>query len=222
MDTSWQSFAGDPPLDFDFTDDPAIQLGSGHELLIYDFDKDGVTDYTAGMLGARVLDVYGVFGDTAPHDYVPGAINTTLMEPLDPEGNYLGIMTDVNGHGTAVAGLIASKGDATYRIYNDTRTYSITGTAPGASILPVKALWYGSIEYGWMWAAGMDNDGTGWTYSGERRAHIISNSWGIPAFPVLEEAPGADYLSLLSDILTIPGSLDDRYPGTLMVSQRRQ
>ena len=218
MDTSWEDYTGHDSLDLDFTNDSPIRVGSGNEMLVYDADADGLADYSAGMLGARVLDVYGVFGETTPEGYVPGAANTTLLDPVDADGNYVGIMTDINGHGTAVAGLIAAQGEQTYRIYNDSRTYTMPGVAPGASILPVKALWYGSTEYGWMWAAGMDNDGSGWTYSGERRAHIISNSWGVPAFPLLEEAPGYDYISLLSDVLSVPGSLDSRYPGTLMVS----
>ena len=218
MGTSWQDHAGHDSLDLDFTDDTPITMGSGNELLVYDADDDGMADYSAGMLGARVLDVYGVFGEETPEGYVPGAVNTTLLEPVDADGRYVGIMTDISGHGTAVAGLIAAQGEHTYRIYNDSRTYAISGVAPGATILPVKALWYGSTEYGWMWAAGMDNDGSGWAYSGERRAHIISNSWGVPTFPLLEAAPGYDYLSLLSDVLSVPGSLDGRYPGTLMVS----
>lgn len=218
MATAWQDHAGELQLDFDFTDDVSIRMGNGNEILAYDADGDGLYDYSAGMLGARVLDVYGVFGETTPDDYVTGAANATLLDAVDPEGNYIGIMTDMHGHGTATAGLAAARGEHTYNIYNNSESYTIPGTAPGATILPVKALWYGSTEYGWLWAAGMDNDGTGWGWSGERRAHVISNSWGVPIFPLTGTAPGYDYLSLLSNILSVPGSLDDRYPGVLMVS----
>lgn len=225
MSTSWEDFAGPadpngpPNFDFDFTDETPIMLGNGNEQLLYDFDDDGYNDYSAGMLGARVLDIYGAISNgTAPPDYIPGALNTTLLEPIDTDGNYIGIMTDAGYHGTAVSGVIASTGETSFDIYNDTDTYNIPGVAPDAKILPVKALWYGSVEYGWLWAAGMDNDGDGWTYSGDNRADIISNSWGVPTFPSVEEAPGYDQLSTLSNALATPGAMHQNHPGVLMVS----
>ena len=35
-------------------------LGSGKEFLVYDSNNDGKNDYSAGTIGAQVLDVYGV------------------------------------------------------------------------------------------------------------------------------------------------------------------
>ena len=50
-------------------------LGNGNEQLLYDFDDDGYNDYSAGMLGARVLDIYGAISNgTAPPDYITGCI----------------------------------------------------------------------------------------------------------------------------------------------------
>lgn len=225
LSTSWADFvsAADPDadvtFDFDFTDETPVMLGAGNEILLYDYDDDGYNEYSAGALGARVLDVYGVISNsTTPDDYMVGAVNATLLEPLDPAGNYLGMMTDAGSHGTSVAGVIVSKGEQSYSIYNGTNTYSVQGVAPDSSILPIKALWYGSVEYGWLWAAGMENDGTGWTYSGGSRAHILSNSWGIPTFPSLGYAPGHDDLSVLSNVLATPGSLHRNYPGVVVVS----
>ena len=34
-------------------------LGSGKEFLVFDSNNDGKNDYSAGTIGARVLDVYG-------------------------------------------------------------------------------------------------------------------------------------------------------------------
>ena len=226
MSTSWEDYTRFdleedqlPSYDFDFTDEKVITLGSGNEMLLYDHDNDNVPDYSAGMVGARVLDVYGAISNaTTPEGYVAGMVNATLLEPVDPKGNYLGLMTDFHGHGTAVSGTIVSKGEYQYNIYNDSSTYTISGMAPDAKILPVKGLWYGSVEYGWLWAAGMDNDGTGWTYSGSPRAHISTNSWGVPTFPNTQMAPGYDELSLLSNMLVTPGSIHDNYPGMVMIS----
>lgn len=226
MSTSWEDYTRfdlppgqDPDYDFDFTDEQPIVLGSGNEMLVYDADGDGVPDYSAGMVGARVLDVYGTFSNmTTPDNYALGAVNGTLLLPLDPDGDYLGIMFDSGRHGTAVAGTIVSKGEMTYDIYNDTARYTIPGVAPDAKILPVKMLWLGAVQYGWLWAAGMDNDGDGWSYSGDTRADILSNSWGVPRFPLMGTVPGYDDLSTLANVLATPVSLHNNYPGVVVVN----
>ena len=54
--------------------------------------------------------------------------------------------------------------------------------------------------------------------SGDTRADIISNSWGVSTFPNFEYAPGFDLLSLVMTTLSIPGSFAEDYPGVLMIS----
>ena len=127
-------------------------------------------------------------------------------------------MTDPQGHGTASAGTIISKGLQEYDIYNNTKKFSIKGIAPNAEIIPVKALWFGDILYAWLWSAGFDNEDIEWKFSGNVRSDIISNSWGVSTFPNFEYAPGFDMLSLVMTTLTIPGSLHDEFPGVLMIS----
>lgn len=226
MSSSWGDFYSyelpdgvSPVLDFDFTDETPILLGNGNEMFIYDSDKDGTADYSAGMAGAHVLDVYGVISNTTlPEGYVAGAINATLLEPLDPSGDYLGVMFDIFGHGTAVSSMIASQGERTYDIYNNSGSYTISGVAPDARILPISGLWVGNIEYGWLWAAGMDNDGDGWHYTGKPRADIITNSWGIPIFRIADQAHGFDWVSGLANVLATPSSIHSAYPGTVMIT----
>jgi len=223
MSTSWQDFTntsqnGNPDYDFDFTDDVHHVIGDGNEFLLYDFDDDGRFDYSAGTLGARVLDIYGVINNESKIDENFGAINGTLLPPLDKKGEFFGVMTDVQGHGTASAGTIVSKGLLEYDIYNDTKKFHIKGIAPDAKIIPVKALWFGDILYGWLWSAGFNNDDIEWNFSGETRADIISNSWGVSTFPNFEYAPGFDLLSLVMTTLSLPGSFAEDYPGVLMVS----
>ncbi len=225
MSTSWEDYtrfdlpAGQRPnYDFDFTDEKPVILGSGNEFLVYDSNGDGRIDYSAGAVGARVLDVYGVIKNTTLIDDDILAVNGTLLEPLDPNGNYFGVMTDFDGHGTASSATIVSKGENTYDIYDNEDSYSLTGVAPGAKILPVKALWFGDAVYAWLWSAGFDNDSQEWTFSGHPRADIISNSWGISTFPNLGSAPGMDILSLILSVLAVPHSIDDDYPGVIMVA----
>ena len=222
MSTSWMDFTkkeqSRPDYDFDFTDETPITIGSGNEFMVYDSDDDGVNDYSAGTVGARVVDIYGVISDKAEIDDKIGAVNGTLLPAMDKNGNYFGVMNDFYGHGTATSATIASKGKMQYDIYNDTKKSTILGIAPDVSILPVKSLWFGDVFYGWMWTAGFENEESKWVYTGEPKTDIISNSWGVSNFPSLEYAPGLDISSHILNALVIPQSLHQNYTGTTIIS----
>ena len=144
MSTSWEDYTRfdlprgqKPNYDFDFTDEKPIILGGKNEFLLYDHNKDGKNDYSAGTVGARVLDVYGaIYKKSSTIDPTLKAVNGTLLPPMDINGTFFGIMTDFMGHGTSSAASIVSKGIVEYDIYNDTRKYTITGVAPDATIVP--------------------------------------------------------------------------------------
>ncbi len=223
MSDSWKDYTkfdsfNTPKYDFDFTDESPITLGKGNENLVYDSNHDGNPDYGAGTVGAHVLDVYGVIAKPSLVDKKLGAINGTLLPPLDPHGNFFGVMYDFGGHGTGTAGSITSTGKQSYDIYANSTKYHIRGVAPGAKIVPIKALWLGDAIYGWLWAAGFDQVKNQWKYTGDTRVDIISNSWGISTFPALQSVPGLDVQSLLLGALSVPHSLDVNYPGVLIVS----
>ena len=226
MSTSWKDYTRfdlkrgqTPNYDFDFTDETPIKLGDGKEFLVYDFNNDGKLDYSAGTVGAQILDIYGVISQNkSAIDDILKATNGTLLPGLDPAGNFFGVMSDFVGHGTSAAASISSKGTQQYDIYNNTKKYTLPGVATGAKIIPIKALWFGDTVYGWLWAAGFDNKNNTWSFSGKPRADIISNSWGISNFPSLKTSPGVDILSLISNVLSVPQSVDERYPGVTIVS----
>ena len=223
MSTSWQDFTKNsndkkPEFDFDFTDDVHHVIGDGNEFLVYDYNDDGEYDYSVGTLGAQILDIYGVIHNKSSIDETFGAINGTLLPPINRDGQFFGVMTDVQGHGTSSAATIISKGVNQYDIYNNTQKFTITGIAPDAKIIPVKALWFGDILYAWLWSAGFDNSDVEWKFTGDTRADIISNSWGVSTFPNFEYAPGYDLLSLVMTTLTLPNSFSDDYPGVIMIS----
>ncbi|TSA17962.1 MAG: peptidase S8 [Nitrosopumilales archaeon] len=225
MSDSWKDFTrfdlslgSLPQYDYDFTDETPITLGNGKEFLVYDSNNDGKLDYSAGTVGAQVLDVYGVIGKSPMIDKKIGATNGTLLAPIDTKGNYLGVMYDFQGHGTSTAASITSKGTEKYDIYGNTTKYSLRGVAPGAKIVPIKALWFGDAVYGWLWAAGFNQEKNAWVFNGKPRVDILSNSWGISTFPILQSVPGLDIQSLLLSALEVPGSLDKNYPGILVVS----
>lgn len=226
LSTSWEDYTRfdlksgeEPNYDFDFTDEKPIVLGSGNEFLLYDSNDDGKNDYSAGTVGAQVLDVYGVITNSSTNiDDSIKSVNGTLLPSLDPSGEFFGLMTDFIGHGTSSAASITSQGQETYDIYNNTKKYSITGVAPDAKIIPVKALWFGDTVYGWLWSAGFENIDQTWEFSGKPRVDIISNSWGVSTFPSFQSSPGMDILSLILSILVTPQSLDDQYPGVTIIS----
>ncbi len=225
MSDSWKDFTrfdlslgSAPQYDYDFTDETPITLGNGKEFLVYGSNNDGKLDYSAGTVGARVLDVYGVIAKSPMIDKKIGATNGTLLVPIDTKGNYFGVMYDFQGHGTSTAASIASKGIEKYDIYGNTTKYSLRGVAPGAKIVPIKALWFGDAVYGWLWAAGFNQEKNAWVFDGKPRVDILSNSWGISTFPILQSVPGLDIQSLLLSALEVPGSLDKNYPGILVVS----
>lgn len=225
MSTSWIDFTRfeskdnkPPKYDFDFTDENPITLGNGKEFFLYDSDKDGKFDYSSGTLGARVLDIYGVIKKPSLVEPTIRATNGTLLFPIDPEGNYIGVMYDFLGHGTSSAASITSKGIEKYEIYGNSTKYSLKGVAPGAKIVPIKALWFGDSVYAWLWASGFHQENSNWIFEGKPRVDIISNSWGVSNFPTLQSVPGLDVLSLILSALTVPGSIDENYPGVLIVS----
>ncbi|MDH3853305.1 MAG: S8 family serine peptidase, partial [Nitrosopumilus sp.] len=226
LSTSWEDYtrfdlkSGEKAnYDFDFTDEKPIVLGSGNEFLVYDSNNDGKNDYSAGTFGAQVLDVYGVIKNNFTEiDNSLNAVNGTLLPALDPDGEFFGLMTDFMGHGTSSAASITSRGQQTYDIYNNSKRYSITGVAPDAKIVPVKALWFGDTVYGWLWSAGFENNDHDWKFSGKPRVDIISNSWGVSNFPSFKASPGMDVLSLILSVLATPHSLDDDYPGVTIIS----
>ncbi|KFM20633.1 Extracellular subtilisin-like protease protein [Marine Group I thaumarchaeote SCGC AAA799-D07] len=222
MSTAWKDFTKedgiDPDYDFDFTDETPIVIGTGKEFLLYDYDDDGSNDYSVGTVGARVVDVHGVFSNKAELDDQLQVVNGTLLPAMDKDGMFFGMMTDFAGHGTASSSTIVSKGIMKYDIYNDTKKYSIKGIAPDAKILPIKALWFGDVFYGWMWAAGFENENDKWVYTEKPKADIISNSWGVSSFPSLGYAPGLDISSNILNALVIPQSLHENYTGITFVS----
>jgi hypothetical protein len=226
MSTSWEDYTRfdlkkgqKPKYDFDFTDETPIKLGGGNEFLVYDSNKDGKLDYSAGTVGAQVVDVYGIISQNKSEiDKILKATNGTLLPGLDSAGNFFGVMSDFVGHGTSAAASISSKGVQKYDIYNNTKKYTLPGVATGAKIIPIKALWFGDTVYGWLWAAGFDNKNSTWIFSGKPRVDIISNSWGISNFPSLKTSPGIDILSLITSVLSVPQSVDQRYPGVTIIS----
>ncbi len=208
-----------PNYDFDFTDEKPIVLGSGKEFLVYDSDQDGKNDYSAGTFGVQVFDVYGVIRNNSTDiDDTLKAINGTLLPSLDSDGEFFGLMTDFNGHGTSSAASITSRGQETYDIYNNSKKYSITGVAPDAKIIPVKALWFDDTVYSWLWSAGFENKDHNWKFSGMPRVDMISNSWEVYTFPSFNASSGMDVLSLVLTALATPNSLDDDYPGVTIIS----
>jgi len=195
-----------------FTDDP-----------YYDYNGDRVTSYsdypyTIGTLGGFFFDFWHYF--TYPGHVMPG---------WSLEGKYLSIFYDFYGHGTSVSGVLASRGKVAYYIPGyGYRT--LPGIAPNATIIGIKGLWTGDVELGMLWAAGFDlhvgskvekapgiyDYNVTFVYTGQKRADIISNSWGISAQWYDRFGFGFDMESMLENGLTLPGFLNSTYPGIII------
>ncbi|MBI2649377.1 MAG: hypothetical protein HYW93_06985, partial [Thaumarchaeota archaeon] len=145
--------------DQSFWGKPAHRIGDGSEAIASDFNGDGMPDISAGMIGARTLDVFGaITSGKSNFDFDIGALNGTLLAPMDPNGNYVGVMYDFQGHGTQTAANIASRGTNSYDVYANGTKYRLEGVAPGSQVIAVKGIYIGDIFYGWMWTSGFDYD----------------------------------------------------------------
>jgi len=178
-----------------------------NRIIAPDYDGNGFPDVSLGVAGGFFYDFFWHF--SYPAEIHPG---------WDKQGRWLSIFYDFDGHGTAAASAAAGRGVVGYNI-TGLGVVRLRGMAPGAGVLGVKALWEGNVEVGMLWAAGFDVDpATGQFYfTGSRRADVISNSWGISYFGYDVGAFGADFESAFVAGLSLPGFLDPRYPGVLII-----
>jgi hypothetical protein len=204
------------PPEYSFADETPI-TAKGLTVAARDFTGDGINDLSAGSLG-YFLDVWEASPDAADRRLV--------LKPIDTAGNYTVFVNDWFGHGTYCAGSAGGR-DSGHLLAG-------SGIAPGAKIMGIDALWIGDIIEAELWAAGFDLipgtegwsnliPGYGtvwgtWNYTGNHKADIISNSWGLSEWaPGLQGLYWYDLLTILEDALMVPGYLDPNYPGTVVV-----
>ncbi len=189
-------------------DEEAYRLGFGTDILARDFTGDGVADFSVGAL-SYLVDIDGVMG-------VPFAV----LPPIDPNGNFINVFFDFDGHGTFTASSAVSRGIVQRDLYRNASRYSLSGVAPEASVMGLKVLWLGDTLFAFYWAAGFDWDSTAteFRYTGQHKADIVSNSWSISNWVRnLGAGPSFDYEGMFEQAFAIPGYLDPQYPGTVIV-----
>ncbi|HPC27314.1 MAG TPA: S8 family serine peptidase [Candidatus Methanomethylicus sp.] len=207
--------------DYSFSDEAALTV-DGNLVAARDFTHDKILDISAGSLG-RFLDVWGV----SPNACDRGGV----LLPIDPAGNYASFIVDLDGHGTMCANTAAARNVT--QATGVSNPYWFPGVAPGASIMSITSLTMSDIIEGELWACGFDllpvnlasrdveSYGTVyglWTYTGEHKADIVSNSWGISeSMRDLYGYPWYSIICCLQDCLSIPGYIDPSYPGTLFL-----
>lgn len=202
----YDSLVIDLNFDGDFTNDPVITY-YGDRIISKDYDGDGLPDISLGVAGGFFYDFWWWF--SYPAEFHPG---------WDKSGRYISIFYDFYGHGTQCASAAAGRGKLSIYIPGFGNV-TLPGIARGASIIGIKALWVGNTEVGMLWAAGFDIDPyTGrFYYTGNKRADIISNSWGISTFTYDIAGFGYDFESMFINGLSIPGFLSPDYPGILII-----
>ena len=189
--------------DFSFADEEPASYGN--EVIARDFTGDGVNDFSAGALAGYLYDWLGLFtgqflgnpGWITGYDYM-GAI----LPGLDPNGNYITLIYDVYGHGTAVAGVIASKGKVEYNLGYITTT--MPGIAPGAKIASNMGFLINVFVSQFFFAGfepSQDNPAV-WVYTGhEAQVDVINNSWGNSFLLVRGFLTGVDDYSMIEDYI---------------------
>ncbi|MEM4311817.1 MAG: S8 family serine peptidase [Nitrososphaerales archaeon] len=190
--------------DYNFTNDPLVYY-KGDRIISLDLNGDGFPELSGGVVGGFFYDVIRSF-----------SFPPKILAGWDRKGNYLSIFYDFIGHGTTVAGIIASDGKTKINI-EPFGNVSLPGIAPSSKIVGIKALWLGNVEIGMLWAAGFEIRGGALYYTGQPKADIINNSWGTP-FPLYDIfGPSYDLQSMLVNGLMVPKYLDPNFPGILIV-----
>jgi len=187
-------------LDWSFADESPCRLGL--EAAARDFTRDGVPDFSLGLIGGYFHDFWNVIHPSP----LEGSVGVGgVYEGLDLNGNFLCLMYDFMGHGTCTAASVASRGVRKYDVYGNGTLRELKGIAPEAEIIAVKALWLGDIPSGWYWSSGLDYNSTTleWEFTGKHKADVNSNSWGFVGWPVLGYGSGYDIVSLLEDLLVV-------------------
>jgi subtilisin family serine protease len=214
FDWWWWNFT--TVYDASFSDEIAL-TPTGRTIAARDFTGDGIYDISAGSLG-YFLDIWSV----SPNADDRGLV----LEPIDQSGNYAVFVNDWWGHGTLCASSVGGRD----------KGHPLTGPgiAPEVKIMGIVALWIGDIIEAELWAAGFDLipgtegwsgllPGYGWlwgtwNYTGNHKADVISNSWGISDWISSRTGlPWYDMLTIIEDALMIPSYLDPDYPGTVVV-----
>lgn len=199
-ETSWNLTAeyngltGGPNADWNFTNNLADphRWGDGTEVLATDFDEDGVNDFSIGCL-ANTNDIFDV-------------VNGALVRGIDPTGAGFAFMNDPDGHGTSTAAAAASRGVTDYDVYGNGTIFKLPGIAPGADLMAIRSF----NPYGWLWGSGWDpipgeepnQNFLNWSYTGNHKADLLSNSWGWIGFEINDFVWGYDWWSWYIDYLT--------------------
>ncbi len=210
-----------PLIDYSIADEEPHRWGDGSEVLARDFNGDGIPDISMGSL-SWVADLSRPGGE----GYIPGlgAVDTDNSEALGlgpANWSLVGVQWAREGyHGTCVAGSAAGTGVHEFYLtgFESDKT-RIPGVAPGATLMAVNAWSTGQMIMGWFWAAGLEvnSTGTGYNYVPWHHADIISNSWGVSNFLSEGVAPSWSPYTAIADLLSIPGYLNESYPGTMLV-----
>ncbi|MFX1283902.1 MAG: S8 family serine peptidase [Promethearchaeota archaeon] len=194
LTAKWNELSAGPIADWDFTnnlDDPH-RWGDGTEVLATDFDKDGINDFSLGCL-ANTYDIF---------DIMTGG----LVRGINDTGVGFAFINDYDGHGTSTAASAAGRGIIDYDVYGNGTMYKLPGIAPAAEVMAIRNI----VPWGWLWGTGWDPivsqepnlNFLNWTYTGNHKADILSNSWGWIGFETFDFVWGYDWNSWFIDYLS--------------------
>jgi hypothetical protein len=197
----------------DFDDGYVFEV-DGNNVIAADTDNDGEDDWGFGAF-CWSHDQIGYF-DSWFNVTLPGTDEEELFCGIRGDGLGYALLFPVDiSHGHWTGAAVASRGVVEHDVYNDEdNLQTLPGVAPGSKIISVGGYSGGSTTGGQFWGAGfhLAPDGN-WTYTGEHKAHIHSNSWGYSWGSYVEQT----YLGLVWDCMAVPGYIDESNPGTLFL-----
>ncbi len=215
--------------DFNFSDETPAYYGN--EVIALDLDGDGYNDFSLGSIAGALHDAlyivyciknYGYENLTQcpylhnpPYHWALLDFMAPIYPGLDPEGGYVTIFYDFDGHGTACAATAAGK-NVSFMVLGSYGYYyaALPGQAPAAKIGASNALWLGDVVTATLWLSGFDlvaiHGYPGypgeweWIYTGRHKVDIVSHSYGASAWPLVTEMGSTyDPLSQLFDFITL-------------------
>jgi hypothetical protein len=201
-------------MDWSFVDDwddGYVFEVDGNNVIAADTDNDGEDDWGLGSFcwAMDAIDYHGSYFNVT----VPGAPEEELFCGMRSDGLGYALLFPIDiQHGHWTGATVGSRGVVDHDVHEDGNPVKLPGIANGSTLISAHAFSGGSALETEFWAAGFHLGADGnWTYTGQHKAHIHSNSWGYSWGSYVEQT----YLGLIWDMMAVPGFIHASNPGTL-------
>ena len=203
-------------MDWSFIDDwndGYVFEVDGKNVIAADTDNDGIDDWGFGSFCWAYDSVD--YHDRWFNNIIPGTPEEELFCGMRKDGLGYALLFPIDiQHGHWTGATVGSRGEIDHDVHENNNPVKLPGIAKGATLISCQAYSGGSSLESEFWAAGfhLAPDGN-WTYTGQHKAHIHSNSWGYSWGTYVEQT----YLGIIWDMMAVPGFIHVSNPGTLFL-----